>query len=365
MVVLNPPGTSTSPLKNPACAAFSHREVSGDRYSAQWVSESFERHGVRYVPSEKNRSEIYLEFLPALTSGQIEQLDNERMKQQFAGLQRRTTLGGRDSVDHGIGGHDDLSNCAAGALCKVLESNSSGMLGLLDYGKDLESGKRKLPASVDEKLVRHDGYAAIKKAEVRPTCPKCSRLAQRLAVAGGWWCNTCDVSMDSEGKLTVVEEELGCKPGCPGFVKQWAGGRVFCGNCHGFYTPRPKVVGVGRGDYDKGVGRSRWGASASSPCAVVVANSHGNRAGDFDERRNEGCVSEVRQQWTVAKNHQWQKMCPMWSSGSGFASNCYARPRSQKRRLAWGLATRTRKLAPFFSCPENGVRAHWCRAVRR
>jgi hypothetical protein len=109
-------------------------EVTGDRYSAEWVQEAFERHGVRYLPSEKNRSELYLEFLPALTSGQIELLDNERMKQQFAGLQRRTCPG-RDSVDHGVAGHDDLSNAAAGALCRVLQSNAHGMLGLLDYGQ--------------------------------------------------------------------------------------------------------------------------------------------------------------------------------------------------------------------------------------
>jgi len=60
-----------------------------------------------------------MEFLPALTSGQVELLDVERMKQQFAGLQRRTSGAGRESVDHAIGAHDDLSNAAAGALCKV------------------------------------------------------------------------------------------------------------------------------------------------------------------------------------------------------------------------------------------------------
>ncbi len=241
--------------------AYHISEVHGDRYSAQWVTEAFERYGIRYLPSEKNRSELYLEFLPALTSGQIELLDDQRMKLQFVGLQRRTSGAGRDAVDHPVGSHDDLSNATAGAVCQILRANSLGTLGLLDLGREYETGARPLPASVDEKFVvkaRHDGYATIKKGEVRPTCPKCGLLAQCLAVLGGWWCNTCNVSMDSAGKLTISEEELGCKPGCAGFVKQWAGGRVFCGNCHGFYTPAPKVVGVGRGDYEKGVGRSRW-----------------------------------------------------------------------------------------------------------
>ena len=121
-------------------------EVTGDRYSAEWVKEAFERQGVRYLPSEKNRSEIYLEFLPALTSGQIELLDNERMKQQFAGLQRRTSGAGRDSVDHGVGAHDDLSNSCAGALCRALEESSKGILGMSllfeKYTREISQGIR-------------------------------------------------------------------------------------------------------------------------------------------------------------------------------------------------------------------------------
>jgi hypothetical protein len=31
-------------------------------------------------------------------------------------LERRTSPGGRDRVDHGPGGHDDLANAAAGAI---------------------------------------------------------------------------------------------------------------------------------------------------------------------------------------------------------------------------------------------------------
>jgi hypothetical protein len=35
----------------------------GDRYSAQWVIERFRFHGVRYAPSTRTKSEIFLEFL--------------------------------------------------------------------------------------------------------------------------------------------------------------------------------------------------------------------------------------------------------------------------------------------------------------
>ena len=38
----------------------------------------------------------------------------------WAALERRTSRSGKDSIDHGPGGHDDLTNAAAGALGLVL-----------------------------------------------------------------------------------------------------------------------------------------------------------------------------------------------------------------------------------------------------
>jgi hypothetical protein len=35
---------------------------------------------------------------------------------QFHGLERRTARGGRDSIDHGPGQHDDVCNAVAGVL---------------------------------------------------------------------------------------------------------------------------------------------------------------------------------------------------------------------------------------------------------
>jgi hypothetical protein len=43
-------------------------------------------------------------------------LDNQRLVSQFAGLERRTARGGRDSVDHPPNAHDDIANSAAGVL---------------------------------------------------------------------------------------------------------------------------------------------------------------------------------------------------------------------------------------------------------
>jgi hypothetical protein len=37
-----------------------------------------------------------------------------------SGLERRTARGGRDSIDHAPGGHDDLANAVAGAVALAL-----------------------------------------------------------------------------------------------------------------------------------------------------------------------------------------------------------------------------------------------------
>jgi hypothetical protein len=88
--------------------------VTGDRYAGEWPRERFQVHGIRYEPAEMNRSELYLAFLPILNSGRLELLDHPRMVSQFCGLERRTSRGGRDTVDHAPGAHDDLANAVAG-----------------------------------------------------------------------------------------------------------------------------------------------------------------------------------------------------------------------------------------------------------
>ena len=49
-------------------------------------------------------------------SGCVRLLDNPQLVSQFAALERRTSPNGKDRVDHGPGGHDDLCNSAALAL---------------------------------------------------------------------------------------------------------------------------------------------------------------------------------------------------------------------------------------------------------
>jgi hypothetical protein len=90
--------------------------VVGDRYAGDWVAEQFRNRGINYTPSERAKSQIYLDFLPALNSRSVDLLDDKRLIAQLANLERRTTGSGRDAVDHPGGANDDLANAAAGAL---------------------------------------------------------------------------------------------------------------------------------------------------------------------------------------------------------------------------------------------------------
>jgi hypothetical protein len=97
----------------------------GDRYAGEWPRERFRAaHGIVYEPSEKSKSDIYRDLLPLLNSGRIELLDNQRLISQISGLERRTARGGRDSIDHAPGAHDDIANAAAGAIIFAAEGSS-------------------------------------------------------------------------------------------------------------------------------------------------------------------------------------------------------------------------------------------------
>ena len=72
--------------------------------------------GSRYQPSEEAKSDLYRDLLPAINSRKLDLLDDARLLAQLVSLERRTARGGRDSIDHAPGAHDDLANAVAG-LC--------------------------------------------------------------------------------------------------------------------------------------------------------------------------------------------------------------------------------------------------------
>jgi hypothetical protein len=88
----------------------------GDRYGGLWPRERFAAHGVDYQVATMPKSDLYLAALPMLNSGRVELLDLPRLTNQLCSLERRTARGGRDSIDHAPGAHDDIINSAAGAI---------------------------------------------------------------------------------------------------------------------------------------------------------------------------------------------------------------------------------------------------------
>jgi hypothetical protein len=91
------------------------RQVSGDKYAGQWPREQFRKRGISYDTSPEPKSNLFRDLLPQLNAGSIVIPDSPRLILQIASLERRTTRGGRDSIDHAPGGHDDLANAVAGA----------------------------------------------------------------------------------------------------------------------------------------------------------------------------------------------------------------------------------------------------------
>jgi hypothetical protein len=90
--------------------------IKGDRYAGEWPREQFRKLGVEYFCSDKTKSEIYGSLLPIVNSGKVALLDDKRLIAQLVALERRTARGGKDSIDHPPGQHDDRVNAVAGAI---------------------------------------------------------------------------------------------------------------------------------------------------------------------------------------------------------------------------------------------------------
>jgi Phage Terminase len=90
--------------------------VTGDNYSAQWVAGAWQHTNILYVQSDIPKSQIYLECLPLFTRGLVVLPDHARLLKELRLLERQTHRGGKDSVDHPRGQHDDYANSVCGVL---------------------------------------------------------------------------------------------------------------------------------------------------------------------------------------------------------------------------------------------------------
>jgi hypothetical protein len=133
----------------------------GDAYAGSWPTEAFAKVGIVYRPSAEAKSRIYERLLPALNSGRIRLLDHPRLKAQLLALERRTSRGAKDSIDHPPGQHDDVVNAAAGAL--VLASAGPGIVTVAPQG-----GHKPNPFGRSNRRLPHPFHALRPEA---PTIP--------------------------------------------------------------------------------------------------------------------------------------------------------------------------------------------------
>jgi hypothetical protein len=96
--------------------AYGCHSATSDRFGGVWVSDSFQKAGVRMDMSDLPASDLYLNFAALLNSGRVELVEHDRLKVQLQSLERRTGQMGKDKVDHPPGLHDDLANAVAGAV---------------------------------------------------------------------------------------------------------------------------------------------------------------------------------------------------------------------------------------------------------
>jgi len=103
------------------------RRVTGDQYAAEFTAQAFASCGIGYIKADLPKSGLYLELLHKMTANEIELLDDETTVNQISSLERRTRSGGKDSIDHPPGGHDDLANAIAG--CAVVSVKKTIRIG--------------------------------------------------------------------------------------------------------------------------------------------------------------------------------------------------------------------------------------------
>ena len=83
----------------------------------------------QFRPLFKNLStwaawEVYLRAIFGLG---IDDAKDRKLFRDCTGLERRARTGGKDLVTHYQGGHDDLTNAAAGACVRVQKAKGSGV----------------------------------------------------------------------------------------------------------------------------------------------------------------------------------------------------------------------------------------------
>jgi hypothetical protein len=131
--------------------------VTADRFAGQWVAERFRVHGIECQQAAAPKSDLYKDLLSVINSGIVELLDHAKGIAQICALERRTARGGRDSIDHPPGAHDDVANAIAGAVCGAAIA-TGGAEGWIEYYRRLSEGHN-LNTDVDDIRAPSFGYS--------------------------------------------------------------------------------------------------------------------------------------------------------------------------------------------------------------
>ena len=95
----------------------------GDAYSKEWCAGFYRSAGgPDYRQSPLPRSQLYLEGQVHFTRGLVSIPANPTLLRELRLLERRVARSGKDSVDHGVGGHDDYSNSLFGCLYVAMKA---------------------------------------------------------------------------------------------------------------------------------------------------------------------------------------------------------------------------------------------------
>lgn len=96
--------------------AWGVRRVTADRYGAGWPIVAFAAQGVTYVHSAMSASDLYLHSIAAFTASRVELPNDAKLVDQLAALKRIVGSGGKETVEHPRGQHDDRANAVCGVL---------------------------------------------------------------------------------------------------------------------------------------------------------------------------------------------------------------------------------------------------------
>ena len=98
-----------------ACHQYQVDRIIQDRHAIAYIGAELRQYGIRVEPSDYDKSRLYEFFATQLSAGQVELLDNPKLRSQILGLQRFLRGGGTAKIDHLTGRHDDVVNVASGS----------------------------------------------------------------------------------------------------------------------------------------------------------------------------------------------------------------------------------------------------------